>query len=517
MCKHSQAQNIKETRINPEEFYQQLFDSAGEGILLVNNKGQIVMANKRLVDLFGYQLEEILNQNINILIPQNSRPHHDRYISGYFSAPRARSMGKEMILAGLRKDGTEFPIEISLNYFRSNKDMFAIALITDITVRKEAESEIVELNEKLEQRVKERTEQLAESERLYSAIARNFPDGIISVLDRNLNYIFVEGKELTKLGIDAKSLINTSYLERLPKALLSQVKHHFSQVFEGESNSFELSLNQRHYVLDAVPLKHTGTKIDQILLVEKNVTSTKELENEMKKSLERERELSSMKSRFVSMASHEFRTPLGTILSSASLIARYTKDEQQEQREKHVSKIKSSVTNLTSILNDFLSLESLEAGKLTCVLEAFELVDLCETVKEDIQGLLKTGQTIEYKHLGDQSIVCLDKQMMGNALLNLLSNAIKYSHEYQAIQFVSQIEDGQLNISVTDNGIGIPISEQKHLFVRFFRANNATNIKGTGLGLNITKKYIELMGGKIQLTSEEGKGTKAELLFDLKH
>jgi len=425
-------------------------------------------------------------------------------------------MGEGIALTGLKKSGKQFPVEISLNHFKSNGSTYAIALITDNTNRKIAEKKIVELNEKLEQRVRERTEQLSKSEQLYNTIARNFPDGTINVFDKNLNYVFVEGKELSKLGVTSELLIGTNYIERLPKEIAAQVEEHLKDVFEDNTCSFELTLKENHYLLDAVPLKNSNGEIDQILVIEKNVTTNKNAENEMKKSLKKERELNSMKSRFVSIASHEFRTPLGTILSSASLIARYTSAEQQTQRNKHISKIKSSVGNLTSILNDFLSLEKLEAGKINCVMEDFDIIRLCELIIEDMFGLLKEKQKIVYHHIGDKTMVCLDKKLIANALLNLLSNASKYSHNNQSIYLTTQLEKNILTVIVRDEGIGIPKDEQEHLFDRFFRAHNATNIQGTGLGLNITKKYVELMNGSISVSSEEGEGTSVSIEIPLK-
>lgn len=503
-------------KINPEEFYQPLFDSAGEGIILVNGDGVIIMANIRMVKLFGYEKNELIGEHLSILIPKSSRKNHKGHFNSYFKSPKVRVMGRGVTLSGEKKNGDVFSVEISLNFFKSNGEMYAIALITDISDRKKAEDKIIELNEKLEHRVKERTKQLTKSEQLYSAIAQNFPDGTINVLDKNLNYVFVEGKELFKMGITSETLIGTRYTERLPKEIAGQVAEYLNRVFSGNSVTFELELEDNHYILDAVPLPNENETIEQVLVIEKNVTQNKRAENEMKKTLKNERELNRMKSRFVSMASHEFRTPLGTILSSASLIPKYTNKNQQPERNKHIVKIKSSVHNLTSILNDFLSLEKLEAGKINCVLEHVNIEDFCSLVIDDLQGLLKPGQEINYAHSGDRNVVFLDKQLIGNSLLNLLSNSIKYSEENQTIDLSTSLKKNILIIDICDKGIGIPKGEQKHLFERFFRAENATNIQGTGLGLNITKKYINLMNGSIKVDSKEGVGTKVSITLPQK-
>ncbi len=234
-----------------------------------------------------------------------------------------------------------------------------------------------------------------------------------------------------------------------------------------------------------------------------------ELENskeQLSQALEAEKELNDMKSRFVTMASHEFRTPLSAILSSVSLIGKYTAKEDDEKRQKHVQRIKSSVTNMTLILNDFLSAERLQEGKIIAKLEEINLKTVAHEVINDVQGVLKTGQKIDYKHEGDE-IAISDKQMTRNILLNLISNAIKFSGEDKEIRLFTQISKIETQIEISDQGIGISKEDQAHLFDRFFRAKNAINIQGTGLGLNIVAKYLEMLNGKIEFNSVLNEGT----------
>lgn len=223
---------------------------------------------------------------------------------------------------------------------------------------------------------------------------------------------------------------------------------------------------------------------------------------------EKEKELGELKSRFVSMASHEFRTPLSSILSSAGLIARYTLEEQQEKREKHVARIKSAVKNLTGILNDFLSLSKLEEGVVKLKLTEFSWEEFCREIQDEIKGdYIKKEQTLLLNHEEDDLVLYSDKRLIKNILFNLISNAIKYSPSGSTIYCSSSVKEGMLHLSVRDEGIGIPKADQVHLFSRFFRAENVSNIQGTGLGLTIVKRYVNLLGGSIQYESEEGKGT----------
>jgi signal transduction histidine kinase len=241
--------------------------------------------------------------------------------------------------------------------------------------------------------------------------------------------------------------------------------------------------------------------------LEKANKTLKKAQQEIYKALQKEKELHELKSRFVTIASHEFRTPLSTVLSSASLITKYKTAEDDDKRLKHVGRIKSAVHNLTNILNDFLSISRMEEGKIYNVPSTFDLHTLSAEIVDEMQGFLKEGQRISYQHEGEQSMVYLDKQLVRNVIINLLSNGSKYSGEHKTIWFTTAIQNKTVSMTVRDEGIGIPDEDKMHLFTPFFRAQNVTNIQGTGLGLNIVKKYVEIMGGELRYESELGSGT----------
>lgn len=244
--------------------------------------------------------------------------------------------------------------------------------------------------------------------------------------------------------------------------------------------------------------------------------SVKELEiakEEVSISLEKEKELGQLKSRFVSMASHEFRTPLSAVQLSASLIEKYAGQSQSKNISKHVGKIKNAVGNLTTILNDFLSHEKLEAGRVEASLSMFDLVKLAEEITEEMQLMAKKDQNIIYQHTGSNSKVNLDVNLLKNCIINLIANAIKYSGENTFIEFNTEIGKNGCTITIKDNGIGIPETDQKHLFEAFFRAHNTGNIPGTGLGLNIVARYVHLMNGNVAFKSSVNKGTLFTISF----
>lgn len=228
-------------------------------------------------------------------------------------------------------------------------------------------------------------------------------------------------------------------------------------------------------------------------------------ERSMRAALKKEKELHALKSRFVSLVSHEFRSPLAVIQGSIDLIERYAAGPDVEKVHGHTSKIRTKIHELTSILTDVLSLAKLEQGEMPCVPIEFDLGEVCNEVMDDMRSVLRPGQQMTHEHVGDDRTMMHDKQMFARVLNNLLSNAIKYSHGNKPIRIHTSIAMGRVEVSVHDEGIGIPQEEQQLLFERFYRGSNVDAIPGTGLGLSIIKQYLDIMGGRIRFTSVPGK------------
>jgi PAS domain S-box-containing protein len=245
---------------------------------------------------------------------------------------------------------------------------------------------------------------------------------------------------------------------------------------------------------------------DRTLMLREALLQLEASRNELSESLEKEKELSDLKTRFVSTVSHEFRTPLSTILSSAALLGKYTSTEQQPQRERHIQRIKESVLHLGNMLEDLLSLGKLEEGLICARPEAFNLQTFLSDFVNEMQEITLKGQRIKYSYTGSDRFNT-DKRLLKNIMLNLVSNAIKFSPEDSLIEISATNKNKQVTIAIRDSGIGISNDDQQHLFERFFRAGNAANIQGTGLGLHIVSKYLELLHGTIRLKSKEGEGT----------
>jgi PAS domain S-box-containing protein len=406
--------------LREQEKFQAVIQNASLGILVINSFGTVILANNFLLNLFGYSEEdELLGNKLEILIPQR---YHHKHVSDreqFKNHPSSRPMGIGRDLFGVRKDGTEIPVEISLSSYINDQGVFSIAFISDISARIEVQNKLKA--QKLE----------------------------LASMNKEM--------ELLNEELERKVEVRTAKLQETLQKL--------------EASKEELS-----------------------------------------KALSKEKDLGELKSAFVSMASHEFRTPLSTILSSASLLAKYKLTEEQSKRDKHVQRIKSSVLNLNNILNEFLSLGKIEDGKISAHETVFDIKELILQQTNEITEIFKPGQSVHYSHKGKNEVT-LDEVLFKNILINLLSNAAKFSPENKPIFISSNVNDKELKFTVKDQGIGISEKDQEHLCEIFFRAANAENIPGTGLGLHIVAKYAEMMNGKIEIKSELEKGTEINLIF----
>lgn len=385
--------------------FEALFNYASIGILVTNEQGEIVLINDFALRQFGYERDELMGEKIEILIPQRVHHKHERHRENYNHHPQSRPMGIGRDLFASKKDGTEFPVEISLSQYKHEEGAFVIAYINNITERKKSEEKIEKLNNELEGKISERTQQLTHA--------------------------------------------------------LEQLEYSKAEVMA---------------------------------------------------ALDKEKELSELKSRFVSMASHEFRTPLSTILSSAYLVNQYTSADEQNRRSKHIQRIISSVTLLTEVLNDFLSVGKIEEGGIHLRTSSFDIQMHINGVMQEMQDIVQEGQQIVYEHTGPVQVQ-LDPSLLKHILLNLLGNAIKFSAKNTVIRVNTTHTGNELILKVKDAGIGISAEDQQHLFERFFRGANVSNIQGTGLGLHIVSKYAELMNGHITCASELNEGTTFTITF----
>jgi PAS domain S-box-containing protein len=538
------------------EISKALFKNATVGILAINNSGSIIMANDYLLKQFEYiDLNELIGQKVEILIPKNLRERHEKHRWDYDQHPQNRPMGIGMDLMGLRKNGTQFPVEISLGHYTIGNERFALAFINDITQRKEIEHRIISLNAELEQKVEKRTQQLSETvqkleqqiketEAARAEVTRahvfekailNYAGAIIIATDEKGTIQLFNPVAERMLGYKAEDVIGKHRFELFHdwQETLDRTQEFSAELgvkikpgFETYVIKSRLNLENEHewifvrkdgskftVLLTKTSLRNADGKIIGFLGIAHDISHIKKAEEDLQKALEKEKELGELKSRFVSMASHEFRTPLSTILSSAYLLSKYTTTEDQTKRARHIDRIVSSVTMLTDTLNDFLSVGKIEEGKVQVKWKDFDIKENISSTIKEMNGISKKGQTISYHHEGGSSVV-LDPTLLKHIMMNLLSNAIKFSPEDSTIEVKSAVENNHIALNVKDQGMGISKEDQENLFERFFRGGNAANIQGTGLGLHIVKKYTEMMLGNIQFKSKLNEGTEFLIEFD---
>ena len=242
-------------------------------------------------------------------------------------------------------------------------------------------------------------------------------------------------------------------------------------------------------------------------MLKKEIKKREAAEKKMKLALERERELNELKTKFLSLVSHEFKTPLSGILTSATLVGKYKYSNQQDKRDKHLNTIIGEVGHLNTILTDFLSIERIEKGKEIYKVTEFSLSKVVNEVVYSANMLLKSGQHINYPQNIEDMLIYQDEKIVTLIITNLLYNSVKYSPEDSNIDiFIDLIKD-KLILKIKDQGIGIPVKDQKHIFKRYFRAENALLNQGTGIGLNIIKDHIKNLGGKVYFESKEKIGS----------
>jgi len=397
--------------------FEALFNYATIGIVVTDHLGTIINFNKYAEVQFGYSREEVTGKLVEMLIPKSLYGVHVGHREGFYKHPEPRRMGEGRDLYALKKDGNEFPVEVSLSHYVIDGETFVIAFVIDITVRKKSEAVVLRQNADLEKGT----------------------------------------RDIRQLNAELEQKVD-----------------------------------------------------DRTKMLRETLVELERSRKELSEALVSEKELGELKSRFVTTASHEFRTPLSTILSSVYLLEKYKPEEYEGKKGKHIQRIKKSVEGMKGILEDFLSLGKLEEGKIQARMEELDArhcTEELEVVIHEMEHLLKSGQQIHFLPTLKRTTLWSDMHLLQNILINLISNAIKFSAENMVIGISLELTAQSLTLSVKDSGIGISEEDQQHLFERFFRARNAANIQGTGLGLHIIARYLELLNGTIRLKSALNEGS----------
>ena len=481
-----------------EARFEGLLSTAHDAIISVDDHHIITLFNQGAERIFGYQAQDIIGKPLNYLIPEQFHNNHNHYVTEFgVDSTHARTMAPDRLeVKGQHKDGTTFPAEVSISSLLTGNKRIFTAVVRDITTRKSM------------------TDALIASEERFRLLVNNVRDYAIYMLDPVGNIVsWNDGAEQIK-GYKTKEILNQHFSvfftqadknSGKPQQLLKRAEQKGHLIHEDWHLHKDGSTFWAQIVITA--LHDEIGKLIGFSEITRDLTERKQIETGLRKALKQEQELGELKSRLVAMASHEFRTPLTIILSSADLLRLYRDRKDKQWADNKLNLIINQVTHLTSIIQDVLDL-----GRLQSDWGEFNPIDItldnfCQNIIEEFQNNTDTTCELQYTIRSKDLTVKVDQTLMRLILTNLISNAIKYSPSDKAVSVNLEQVDDCVEICVQDQGIGIPESNLKHIFQPFYRATNVEGVKGTGLGLSITKQAIEMHGGSIHVESQINVGT----------
>ena len=512
-----------------EERYRSLFEYNTAVMLLIDPKLTVIKgANKAACSFYGYKKEELIGMsiaNINVLPADEIFERMQQVVK-----KKTDHLFFRHKLAG----GEIRDVELHVGGIKVNGEDLLYAIIHDITERRKAEIELDEYRNRLENLVENRTSKLKKVNRLLKSeieklrladekilgqiyFLRTLINTIpipVFIKDHNLVYSDCNRMFETFFGLKKIDLIGKTSWEIMSPDIAKLHEELDRELLKdpGE-HMYEVTLTTRkNTVHDVIIYKATFNRGDGtvggIVGVLLDITPQKKMQNEIKLALEKEKELHEMKSRFISTASHEFRTPLTSILASTDLLEMYGRNWPEDKFFEHIVKIQKGVQYMTELLDDVLTMSRSENNVQKFKPVNVNLFEICRIIVEEIKGSAKENHKINFNYSAEEKIFRLDPKLLKHVLANLLSNAIKYSPQGGNICFNVETNTDIITFVVADEGIGIPEDDLKRIFEPFHRGNNIGTIAGTGLGMSIIKKSVEQQGGTIEVESTLNKGSK---------
>ncbi|HEY6555683.1 MAG TPA: PAS domain S-box protein [Polyangiaceae bacterium] len=484
----------------PEDVLGRLIESAPDAMLVADASGRLLFVNAQTERLFGYSREELLGRSLEMLIPERFHASHVHQRTSFIEQPQARPMGSDLELFGRRKDGSEFVVEVSLSPLETERGRLASAAIRDVTERKRIERAVRRANELLVNAVEsfqggfalyDAEDRLVMCNSTYRALLGQHTTGEI---------VGQQPARLIRASLDA-GLFDTR--DESDEAFLNR----WSAYHENPSGAFEACLRDGRTLRLIDQSTADGGRVATIL----DISSDVRRENELRSARGQAEAASSAKSEFLASMSHELRTPLNAILGFAQLLQRDKKtplSERQLERLEHVIK---GGEHLLHLIDEVLDLSRIEAGHVPISLERVSVPEVLEEVKTTLDPMAARAQIalIVPDDAADLPEVFADRTRFAQILMNYGSNAIKYGTRGGRAVFRSSRQSEQVRITVEDDGAGIALDKQGSLFQPFQRAGQETGpIEGTGIGLTISKRLAELMGGSVGFSSEPGAGSK---------
>jgi PAS domain S-box-containing protein len=484
-----------------EKKYRALFEGSSQGVL-IQDEEKFLEVNSATLRILGLDSpDSILGTH-----PKDSSPPFQP--NGESSDVASRRHITECMQngsvrfdwVGLNSRGHEVPLEVILTRVELGGRNIIQAVINDISERKKAESEL---------RASE--VRLRESEARFSTAFHASPVLMTIATLNDTRFVEVNEAFMQTLGLKRTEVIGRNSLE-LSLWLSENERARFFERLkeEGSLRNVEAQTRGRYGMVHTMQISADIIEINRqphLLTFALDISERKRAETELHLALEKERELSQLKSNFVSLVSHEFRTPLEIIMSSADNLDRYHDRLAPDKRHQLLRTINRSVSRMSGMMEEVLVLGRLETDRMTFRPVLFDLRALSQRVCDEIESATGKRCAIEFRMDATPDQAFGDESVLRHIFTNLLSNGVKYSPPGETVQLTIQREGDDAICSVADNGCGIPDSDQKRLFQAFHRGSNVRQIPGTGLGLLIVRRCVDLHGGEIQFESNEGRGT----------
>lgn len=482
---------------------QALIATANDAVITIDETSRIVDWNGAAERMFGWRRDEAIGRVLtDMIIPGAHRQEHTVGIERFLRDGSARMFGRRVETSALRRTGETFDVELSVWPVRLGERYTFSSFVRDISRRKAAERA------------------LAESEAKYRKVVENVSEGILVTAAGRI--VYANPKALALTGMDEVTAMTRPFIEFIHPEDRDRVLGNHVRRLRGESveNRYQFRVLHRNGEVRWVEIsgvvfewQHAPATLNFLT----DVTQRRQAEEEVRAALERERELSELKSRFVAVASHEFRTPLAAILSSIELLDDYGGRLPEDERREIVGLVKQAVARMNGMVEQVLLTSRLEAGQFTFEPQPQPVSPLLVQLASELDQAHAQAARIAMRcEAGDQPRR-VDARLLRHILTNLLGNALKYSPPDTPVRCTVEAEGDRLRLEVTDRGIGIPAQDLPRLFERFHRGGNVGNVQGTGMGLHIVKECVELHGGRIDVDSEPGRGTtfRVELLAPL--